>query len=107
VSLPDLAAIRQRKGISLDEISRDTKIAVRYLQAIEHADFDTLPGGIFNTSYIRQYARAIDYDECGLLACYDSMIHPEPAEPDDSSRRGLLSVLLPGALLRLFIPRKA
>jgi len=29
-----------------------------------------LPAGIYNTSYIKQYARAIDYDESALLAVY-------------------------------------
>jgi cytoskeletal protein RodZ len=100
-SLPDLAGIRQRKGISLDQISEDTKIAVRYLEAIERSDFDTLPGGIFSTSYIRQYARAIDYDESDLLACYDSAIRPP--EPEERPKQGFLS----GTLGRLFIPRRA
>ena len=29
-----------------------------------------MPGGIYNTSYIRQYARAIEYDEGALIAFY-------------------------------------
>jgi hypothetical protein len=29
-----------------------------------------LPGGIYNTSYIRQDAKAIDFDEAELLAFY-------------------------------------
>jgi len=63
--LTDLAAIREAKGISLQQISEATKIGVRYLKAIESSQFEELPGGLFNTSYIRQYARAIDYDEMG------------------------------------------
>lgn len=65
-----LANIRKNRGISLEQIATTTKIGVRLLEAIERGDFRKLPGGIYNTSYIRQYARAIDYDESTLLAYY-------------------------------------
>ena len=68
--LPDLAAIREQKGISLQQIAATSKISMRYLQAIEAGRFEKLPGGIFATSYIRQYARAIDVEEATLLAWY-------------------------------------
>jgi cytoskeleton protein RodZ len=66
-----LATIRENRGISLQQISSSTKIGVRTLEAIERGDFRKLPGGIYSTSYIRQYARAIDYDEGAILAVYD------------------------------------
>ena len=69
-SVLGLADIRRNRGISLEEIAARTKISVRSLEAIERGDFRKLPGGIYNTSYIRQYARAIDYDEGSLLAYY-------------------------------------
>jgi hypothetical protein len=40
------------------------------LEAIEVGDFRRLPGGIYTTSYIRQYARAIDYPEDDILEVY-------------------------------------
>ena len=66
-----LATIRENRGISLEQISSSTKIGVRTLEAIERGEFSKLPGGIYSTSYIRQYARAIDYDEGAILAVYD------------------------------------
>jgi cytoskeleton protein RodZ len=65
-----LADIRQTKGISLEQISSITKLRIATLQAIENGDFDALPGGIYNISYIRQYARAIDADESHLIKLY-------------------------------------
>ncbi len=65
-----LTAIRRNRGISLHEIADATKISIRSLEAIERGEFDKLPGGIYNTSYIRQYARAIDYDETASLSVY-------------------------------------
>ena len=65
-----LETIRRNRGISLAQIAESTKISVRSLEAIERGDFGKLPGGIYNTSYIRQYARAIDYDESTILSYY-------------------------------------
>ena len=67
---PDLITVRRKKGVSLQDISEATKIGVNYLRAIEEGEFAKLPGGIYSTSYIRQYARAIDYDESELLEHY-------------------------------------
>jgi hypothetical protein len=43
------------------QIANSTKIGVHYLEGIEHGEFAKLPGGLHNTSYIRQYARAIGF----------------------------------------------
>ena len=72
----DLSKLRRTKGISLEEIAERTKISLRFLHAIEAEEFDKLPGGIFNTSYLRQYAAAVGFDEAMLLAHYDGKIHP-------------------------------
>jgi cytoskeletal protein RodZ len=61
---------RLERGITLESIAEATKISVRLLEAIEKGDFKRLPGGIYDTNYIRQYARAIDFREAELLAAY-------------------------------------
>lgn len=53
--MPGLASIRHNRGLSLEQISQTTKITVWALQAIEEGNFGKLPGGIYTTSYIRQY----------------------------------------------------
>lgn len=69
-SVLGLATVRRNRGITLQQISDTTKIGVRILEAIEAGDFRKLPGGIYSTSYIRQYARAIDYPEDDILEVY-------------------------------------
>jgi cytoskeletal protein RodZ len=92
-SLLELATIRRNRGISLEQISQATKISVRSLDAIERGDFQKLPGGIYNTSYIRQYARAIDYDESAILAAYHQAVDPpETAAQSGSGHSGKGSV---------------
>jgi cytoskeleton protein RodZ len=68
-----VASIREISGISLEEIARSTKLRVTTLKAIEDANFDLLPGGIYNISYIRQYARAIGADEGSLVQQYRAL----------------------------------
>jgi cytoskeleton protein RodZ len=66
----DLPSVRQKRGVSLEEIATATKIRLHHLQAIERGDYAKLPGGVYNVSYIRQYARAIGCDENDLLGEY-------------------------------------
>jgi cytoskeletal protein RodZ len=75
----ELILCRQGKAISLRQIADSTKISVRYLEAIERGDFQKLPCGIYASSYLRQYARAVDFDEAALLRYYeDSMKSGKP-----------------------------
>ena len=60
----------------MEQIVQSTKISSRFLQAIEDEQFDQLPGGIFSTSYLRQYAAAIGYDEDALMAFYNQKMNP-------------------------------
>jgi cytoskeletal protein RodZ len=65
-----LEQIRKRVGVSLQQISDETKISPFFLRAIESEEFEKLPGGVFNTNYIRQYAEAIGFETENLLAHY-------------------------------------
>ena len=75
----NLASVRKSGGLSLEEIARCTRIAPSYLNAIESEDFAKLPSGVYATSYIRQYARAIGFSEAELLAQYQALKELEPA----------------------------
>src|SRR5215471_13303047 len=77
-----LATIRRNRGISLQQIADSTKISIRSLEAIEQGDFRKLPGGIYNTSYIKQYARAIDFDEGEILRVYQLAMTGATSKPD-------------------------
>jgi len=90
----DLPRFRTRAGVSLEQIAQSTKISSRFLEAIEGERFEQLPGGIFSTSYLRQYAEAIGYDEDALVAHYNEKMNPsEPiseAPQVETSSRSLL-----------------
>ena len=54
---------REFRGITLDAITRVTKISNRHLVALEQEHFDVLPGGVFNKSMVREYARVVGLDQ--------------------------------------------
>ena len=85
----DLARFRKRAGVTLAQIAESTKIGSRFLQAIEAERFEELPGGIFSTSYLRQYAAEIGYDEDTLVAFYQQKMNPaEPISKAPQSETG-------------------
>ncbi len=65
-----LREARERKGISLDELSRRTKISSTILRAIEASEFDKLPGGIFLRGFLRTYAGEVGLDPEETVARY-------------------------------------
>lgn len=65
-----LRLAREERGIPLREISDQTRISVHYLEAIETNDYKRLPGGIFNRSFVKAYARYVGYDEKEAVEAY-------------------------------------
>jgi cytoskeleton protein RodZ len=66
----ELRLAREARGISLRHISDQTRISIRYLEAIESNDYKRLPGGIFNRSFIKAYAKQIGFDEKAAMEGY-------------------------------------
>lgn len=65
-----LRLAREGRGIPLREISDQTRISMHYLEAIESNDYKRLPGGIFNRSFVKAYARYVGYDEKQAIEGY-------------------------------------
>ena len=59
---PNLRRIRIQRGISLHQISAETKVSVGLWDGLEQNNFDRWPGGIFARAYVREYARLIGAD---------------------------------------------
>lgn len=61
---------REKRAVTLEQISLSTKIGTRMLQALEENKFNQLPGGIFNKGFVRAYARCVGLDEDQAVADY-------------------------------------
>src|SRR5919201_684648 len=53
---------RERRGITLSQISDQTKLSVAILEGLETDDLSRWPGGIFRRAYARAYATAVGLD---------------------------------------------
>jgi cytoskeletal protein RodZ len=62
---------RLQRGVNLREVAEQTRITMRHLEAIEADDYKTLPGGIFNKSFIKSYARYVGFPEARALELYE------------------------------------
>ena len=83
---------REKRKITLEQISSSTKIGTRMLQALEEDKFNQLPGGIFNKGFVRAYSRCVGLDEDQTVADYLEAsgdappVSTEIVAPDDDSR---------------------
>jgi len=62
-----LRSARARRGLALQQVSNETKIPLRYLEALEQDRLEVLPGGFYRRAHVRAYAQAVQLDP-GLLA---------------------------------------
>src|SRR5262249_43593773 len=105
---PYLSQLRQERGTSIEELAHITRVASRYLEALEREDFGQLPAPVFTKGYIRACGQARGAPPDGALPGSAAVVNvPMPAAPvagvsgksaDDKGRsRGTL--LLSFALL--------
>jgi cytoskeletal protein RodZ len=57
-----LRSARERRRLTLQQVSDETKIPLRYLEALERNDLDALPNGLYRRAQVRAYARAVRMD---------------------------------------------
>src|SRR5215813_15302876 len=62
---------RELREISLNELTVATRVAPKFLEALENEDWEKLPGGVFNRGFVRSIARYLGLDEEAFLAEYD------------------------------------
>ena len=65
-----LRAARADKNITLESISTETKINLKYLKAIEENDFNSLPAAAFTKGFLQNYATTIGVDPATVLAVF-------------------------------------
>ena len=69
--------------MGLREICDQTRISVHYLEAIEADDYKRLPGGVFNRSFIKAYAKCVGYDERKAIEGYTRYLREHGESTDD------------------------
>ncbi len=70
---------RERQGLALDQIAAQTRIRLAYLQAIESDRLESIPGGFFSRSFVRQYAAFLKMDASQVELELEAMT-PKPVD---------------------------
>lgn len=62
-----LKKARQRRGFTLEQAEDQTKVRIKYLQAIESDNWRIFPNKVYVLGFIRRYARFVGYNEDRIL----------------------------------------
>lgn len=74
---------RERQKLSIEKIAEDTRISLRYLQAIEADDQSSLPGEFFYRAFVRQYSKFLGWNPDEIekqINLVSSLPNSEPVE---------------------------
>jgi len=107
-----LRRARERRGLTLEEISRATRIPSRHLNALEQGNLAAIPGGFYRRAEIRAYAEAVHLDQNLALARLERALAPAerkvvvaqaPAPPQTERRARMESVVAIGVVIAAFV----
>src|SRR4051812_27580160 len=78
---------RRRQGLSLGDISRQLKLSVRQVEALERDDYSAYKGPGFIHGFIRNYAKLLGLAPEPLIRSADTLLKP-PGFPSGSTETG-------------------
>lgn len=70
-----LRGVRELRGTSMEEVSKSTRISLRYLEALEENGYDRLPAGTFVRGYVRTLARMLQVNENAVADGYMALFN--------------------------------
>ena len=106
-----LRRARTARGLSLEQVARETRIPAHHLEALERGDLSAVPSAFYRRAETRTYARAIRLDVALALAHLDRALTGEQAnvragQPPDSPAP-LPGSFRPGRLRGTLLPALA
>lgn len=80
VSGPFLQQVRSHRGLSVDDVSRITKIPTKFLKAIESEDVKHLPARVYVQGFIKNIATLYKLDPAATASAYLNSIDSHTKE---------------------------
>lgn len=94
-----LRKARERRGITLDAASRDTKLHIDQLRALEAEDFEALMGDVYVRGSLRTYSQYLGLSPDKVIGAYDR--HAEtPPPPPPPARLGRIERAMAASRIR-------
>jgi len=109
---------RERKNISLESISKVTRITLANLEALERDDFQAFSASVFARGFLRTYASQLGLDPREVLSRYEAQVSlpAAPAKTQEASPPGegsplgkyllFLGFLIAGVAIAFFFYQK-
>jgi len=76
-----LKEARNEKGLSIEQISRETNISIRYLEALESENFNVFPAEPYLIGFLRNYSLFLDLDVQKVISLYRAIRIQEQPVP--------------------------
>ena len=76
----ELRRERVKRKVSMENISEETKISVRHLEALEAGEYDSLPGGVFRKGIVRSYLAAVGLEETPWIERFEASLRESGTE---------------------------
>jgi len=100
----ELRQARERRGMSLQQISHETKISLRTLQAIEKSDESALPATVFTRSFVKAYATLVGLEPAATARRYLEQIEPPaPLQTVEGAGASIPDTPLPETLIQRIV----
>lgn len=65
---------RERRRVSIEKISEETKVSSRHLHALEAGEYASLPGGVFRKGIVRSYLSALGLEEAPWIERFEASL---------------------------------
>jgi cytoskeleton protein RodZ len=64
---------REKRGFTLDQLARITRLRKQFLEALEDENWDNLPSPVYVRGFIRAYAQAVGFDGKDAISLFESI----------------------------------
>src|SRR2546428_2842441 len=92
-----LRSVRERRGLELREVERETRIRERYLAALEEERFERLPARAYAKGFLRVYADFLGLDGRLIVDEFNERF-PEADQPEHEPPKRPV-IVTPGRIL--------
>lgn len=77
---------REQRDVSLSRIAESTRVPLKFLEALEADDFDSLPHPAFVKGYIKSYCKVLGLDETDAVLRYELFLREKNGSVEEEEK---------------------
>lgn len=77
-----LKKAREEKGLTIEDIARETKIQIKYLKALEDGEFHIVPGKTYLKGFLKNYALVVGIKQNEIISKYEEFLKDDKVEEE-------------------------